>query len=216
MKITFCFASRLSCSCLPFIKCCQRRKSDEKSIFAFLWVKKKAVPVSQIIAEKPAICCITSHPNPSKFPVNVPVNRLRVIKVENNRVKRWKKDEVKMAFVRFIGKLGSHPAIRISFANQNVHQIASSRVFSSSPMLAAAIQKPSFATAKGPPPAKPGKKDPLDTSFNDPIAAFKSKTTFELMRGYLVYLICSSETLVENNMKVSLIGIWVARLHRVW
>lgn len=102
-----------------------------------------------------------------------------------------------MAFVRFLGKLGSSPAIRINLSNKNVYQIASSRVFSSSPMLSAAAQKPS--PAKTPPGER---KDQLDTTFNDSHAAFKSKTTFELIRGYLVYLICSSETLVENNMKV--------------
>lgn len=47
--------------------------------------------------------------------------------------------------------------------------------------------------------------DPLDVGFNDPIAAFKSKTTWELCRAYLVYMLCSSEFLVENNMKVNLI-----------
>lgn len=55
-------------------------------------------------------------------------------------------------------------------------------------------------------PPKPGEKpprDPLDVSFNDPIAAFKSKTTWELIRAYMVYTICSSEKLVEHNMKVS-------------
>lgn len=46
-------------------------------------------------------------------------------------------------------------------------------------------------------------RDPLDVSFNDPVAAFKSKTTWELARAYLVYMICSSEKLVEHNMKVS-------------
>lgn len=45
-------------------------------------------------------------------------------------------------------------------------------------------------------------KDPLDLSFNDARAAFKSKTTWEILRAYLVYQMCSSETLVENNMKV--------------
>lgn len=45
-------------------------------------------------------------------------------------------------------------------------------------------------------------RDPLDVGFDDPKAAFKSKTTFELIRAYLVYLMCSSETLVENNAKV--------------
>ncbi|XP_058974552.1 proline dehydrogenase 1, mitochondrial-like isoform X2 [Musca domestica] len=45
-------------------------------------------------------------------------------------------------------------------------------------------------------------RDPLDVSFNDPVAAFKSKTTWELVRAYLVYMICSSEKLVEHNMKL--------------
>lgn len=45
-------------------------------------------------------------------------------------------------------------------------------------------------------------RDPLDVSFNDPIAAFKSKTTWELIRAYVVYIICSSEKLVEHNMKL--------------
>ncbi|KAM8720037.1 hypothetical protein ACLKA7_006142 [Drosophila subpalustris] len=45
-------------------------------------------------------------------------------------------------------------------------------------------------------------RDPLDVSFNDPIAAFKSKTTWELVRAYMVYMICSSEKLVEHNMKL--------------
>lgn len=48
----------------------------------------------------------------------------------------------------------------------------------------------------------PPQRDPLDVGFNDPIAAFKSKTTWELVRAYFVYLMCSSEYLVENNMKV--------------
>lgn len=45
-------------------------------------------------------------------------------------------------------------------------------------------------------------RDPLDVGFNDPHAAFKSKTTFELIRAYFVYVLCSSEFLVENNMKL--------------
>lgn len=105
-----------------------------------------------------------------------------------------------MAFVRFLGKLGSSPAVRLNLTNKNAHHVARSRLFSTSPLLSAAVQKPSASAAS----SGEGRKDPLDTSFNDPIAAFKSKTTFELIRGYLVYLICSSETLVENNMKVNL------------
>lgn len=51
--------------------------------------------------------------------------------------------------------------------------------------------------------AMPRQIDPLDLKFNDPIAAFKSKTTTELVRAYLVYQMCSIEYVVENNMKVS-------------
>ncbi|XP_058822312.1 proline dehydrogenase 1, mitochondrial isoform X1 [Topomyia yanbarensis] len=50
-------------------------------------------------------------------------------------------------------------------------------------------------------PSSP-QRDPLDVSFNDPNAAFKSKTTLELIRAYFVYMLCSSSFLVENNMKL--------------
>ncbi|KMQ99396.1 proline dehydrogenase mitochondrial-like protein, partial [Lasius niger] len=50
-------------------------------------------------------------------------------------------------------------------------------------------------------PASPRQIDPLDLKFNDPIAAFKSKTTKELMRAYFVYQMCTIEYIVENNMK---------------
>nr|XP_036227854.1 proline dehydrogenase 1, mitochondrial isoform X8 [Bactrocera oleae] len=50
-------------------------------------------------------------------------------------------------------------------------------------------------------PANP-QRDPLDVSFNDPIASFKSKTTWELIRAYLVYTVCSIEPVVENNLKI--------------
>lgn len=47
------------------------------------------------------------------------------------------------------------------------------------------------------------KWDPLDTSFADPEAAFKSKSTWEIFRAYVVYQLCSSRYLVENNMQVT-------------
>lgn len=56
--------------------------------------------------------------------------------------------------------------------------------------------------ASQPPPGAIGQRDPLNTGFADPIAAFKSKTLIELIRAYAVYMICSSAYLVENNMKV--------------
>ncbi|XP_017890946.1 proline dehydrogenase 1, mitochondrial isoform X2 [Ceratina calcarata] len=50
--------------------------------------------------------------------------------------------------------------------------------------------------------AKPAPRqiDPLDLRFNDPVAAFKSKTTKELLRAYIVYQLCSIEYIAENNM----------------
>lgn len=47
------------------------------------------------------------------------------------------------------------------------------------------------------------RRDPLDTGFDNPKAAFKSKTTWEVLRAYIVYTLCSSNYLVENNMQVS-------------
>lgn len=61
-----------------------------------------------------------------------------------------------------------------------------------------------MATQAPPPPTGVvGQRDPLNTGFADPVAAFKSKTLIELIRAYAVYMICSSGYLVENNMKVS-------------
>ncbi|XP_050299370.1 proline dehydrogenase 1, mitochondrial isoform X2 [Anthonomus grandis grandis] len=45
-------------------------------------------------------------------------------------------------------------------------------------------------------------RDPLDLSFEDAKAAFKSKTNWELIRALVVYQICSYETIVANNMKL--------------
>lgn len=46
-------------------------------------------------------------------------------------------------------------------------------------------------------------RDQLDITFEDATAAFKSKTTWELFRAYLVYTICSSNYIVEHNQKAS-------------
>lgn len=47
------------------------------------------------------------------------------------------------------------------------------------------------------------RRDPLDTGFADPKSAFKSKTTFEVLRAYIVYQLCSINYLVEHNAQVS-------------
>ena len=71
----------------------------------------------------------------------------------------------------------------------------------------AATKTPVSSAASASNDSNQPQRDPLDVSFNDPIAAFKSKTTWELIRAYFVYLMCSSEYLVENNMKV-MNGVW--------
>ena len=54
-------------------------------------------------------------------------------------------------------------------------------------------------------PSSPPRRDPLDLSFNNAEAAFRSKTTWQVLRAYLVFTLCSSNYLVENNMKVNLL-----------
>ncbi|KAK8728596.1 hypothetical protein OTU49_009038, partial [Cherax quadricarinatus] len=46
------------------------------------------------------------------------------------------------------------------------------------------------------------KKDPLDLTFCDHEAAFKSKTTWEVLRALLVFQMCGIQSLVDNNEKV--------------
>lgn len=46
------------------------------------------------------------------------------------------------------------------------------------------------------------RRDPLDRGFADPKVAFKSKTTWEVLRAYIVYTLCSSNYVVEHNMQV--------------
>ncbi|RZF46115.1 hypothetical protein LSTR_LSTR012975 [Laodelphax striatellus] len=46
------------------------------------------------------------------------------------------------------------------------------------------------------------RRDPLDTGFDNPKASFKSKTTWEVLRAYIVYTLCSSSYLVEHNMQL--------------
>jgi proline dehydrogenase len=47
-----------------------------------------------------------------------------------------------------------------------------------------------------------GRTDALDLTFLDHNAAFKSKKTWEVLRAYLVFQLCSITPLVANNEKV--------------
>lgn len=82
--------------------------------------------------------------------------------------------------------------------NVEHQRLAMSTLAATKPATASSTSATSVQNSNDPKP----QRDPLDVSFNDPIAAFKSKTTWELARAYFVYLMCSSEYLVENNMKV--------------
>lgn len=55
------------------------------------------------------------------------------------------------------------------------------------------------------PPAVPAAavtKDVLDLSFEDARAAFRSKSTGEIFRAYIVFYLCTIKFLVDNNSKV--------------
>lgn len=46
------------------------------------------------------------------------------------------------------------------------------------------------------------KVDPLDLTFLNHEAAFKSKSTFEILRALVVFQLCGIGPLVDNNEKV--------------
>lgn len=48
----------------------------------------------------------------------------------------------------------------------------------------------------------PPNKPKLDLSFEDSKTAFKAKSNMELLRGYLVFQLCSFNFLIENNKTV--------------
>jgi len=50
------------------------------------------------------------------------------------------------------------------------------------------------------------RRDQLDLTFNNAEAAFKSKSTAQILRAYLVFTLCSSNYLVNNNMKLMKLG----------
>nr|CAH7756082.1 unnamed protein product [Callosobruchus chinensis] len=83
-----------------------------------------------------------------------------------------------------------------SFGKINVNQTVQKSSAASGIISENASQSQTVQQQQQPP------KDPLDVSFEDAKAAFKSKTNFELIRAYVVYTLCSIEFLVDNNMKL--------------
>ncbi|CAG7730752.1 unnamed protein product [Allacma fusca] len=49
-------------------------------------------------------------------------------------------------------------------------------------------------------------RDSLDLTFNDAKAAFRSKTTIEILRAYIVFKLCNVSYLVNNNQKLMNLG----------
>lgn len=101
-----------------------------------------------------------------------------------------------MAFLRTLYRCSPNQRYAIVFNSlQNVRICDSQRAVKST--AANAIVQDNAATTVG----TPG-KDPLDITFEDSKAAFKSKTNWELLRALIVYQLCSFEYLVDNNMQV--------------
>jgi proline dehydrogenase len=103
-----------------------------------------------------------------------------------------------MAFLRSVSRSSVHKKYGLLFDQlsrlQDPCRIDVSRL-AALKSTAAVVQEASAAL--------PGKrKDPLDITFEDAKAAFKSKTNLELMRAYIVYTLCSFELLVERNMQL--------------
>jgi len=48
-------------------------------------------------------------------------------------------------------------------------------------------------------------RDDLDLTFSDARQAFRSKSTLEIIRAYLVFKLCSIHFLVDHNEKVNLL-----------
>lgn len=101
-----------------------------------------------------------------------------------------------MAFLRTAIRCSLYKKYGLLLSNEAVYlsQVARKSSQATSTILASNTAP----AASSPPP-----KDPLDITFEDAKAAFKSKTTWELLRAYIVYTLCSFETLVNNNMTVS-------------
>ena len=103
-----------------------------------------------------------------------------------------------MAFLRSIIKCSVSKKFRLN--TQNINSILSTR---NSAVQNEIQNRYRSSTAAELCDVKEGtRRDPLDTSFNDPEASFKSKTTLEILRAYIVYTLCSSSYLVEHNMEV--------------
>jgi proline dehydrogenase len=116
-----------------------------------------------------------------------------------------------MAFLRAVIRCNVYRKFGISGLHPSEQGVNSARVKFSIPPAAVGcsiLKSTHAASAIGYDTAVEGKssqqhpRDPLDLTFEDNVAAFKSKTTWEILRAYVVYATCSYEYLVEHNMTV--------------
>nr|ADC67082.1 proline dehydrogenase isoform 2 [Leptinotarsa decemlineata] len=102
-----------------------------------------------------------------------------------------------MAFLRTVIRCSVYKKYGLLFDRSQASKINFNQtVLKSSAAAETLVENPTQAVQNQPP------KDPLDISFQDAKAAFKSKTNFELIRAYVVYTLCSFESLVTHNMKL--------------
>ncbi|XP_023030410.2 proline dehydrogenase slgA isoform X1 [Leptinotarsa decemlineata] len=102
-----------------------------------------------------------------------------------------------MAFLRTVIRCSVYKKYGLLFDRSQASKINFNQtVLKSSAATETLVENPTQAVQNQPP------KDPLDISFQDAKAAFKSKTNFELIRAYVVYTLCSFESLVTHNMKL--------------
>jgi len=75
------------------------------------------------------------------------------------------------------------------------------------PLQAAAALHPAQQDAfTAPTISRDRKKDSLDLTFEDHSAAFKSKTTWEVLRALMVFKVCGISLVVENNERLMRLG----------
>jgi proline dehydrogenase len=116
-----------------------------------------------------------------------------------------------MAFLRAVNKSSIYRKFGISgfhLSEQGINSVPVKFSIPSATVSCNILKSTHAASAIGYDTAVEGKssqqhpRDPLDLTFEDHVAAFKSKTTWEILRAYVVYAMCSSEYLVEHNMTV--------------
>lgn len=121
---------------------------------------------------------------------------------QRHHQQKLEKHRLFVANALFSPILNQHQCHQVHTNANNSQTVTNAHSILNEEKISSVTKKPQRRVPPTPNVPENPQRDPLDVSFNDPIAAFKSKTTWELIRAYVVYIICSSEKLVEHNMKV--------------